>query len=230
MKYGLYIFENHKYKNILISLLPNLNSFLSLFYRCETLAKYILIKKMYKLLELPVDILHKLSVKEAQKTHMLTGYISPQDITLLLLCSEIDKVTKYNYKDIIRFIREYNDIRIGKINVSWGKGNHLNKVCNIYEHFNKHTKDNLEKIYWEQVLEVVTPTSYKLFTENIFKMLDKVVIHSNGRNTYMSGFYNNFFVVGRYHNNIFGISSCYYVEDGEKLGRYVDRCVKIVNI
>ena len=52
-----------------------------------------------------------------------------------------------------------------------------------------------------------------------------IVVSSNGKCTYYSGFVGNIFIVGRYEGDKFGISSCYYVVDGEKPGRYVDKCI-----
>lgn len=62
---------------------------------------------------------------------------------------------------------------------------------------------------------------------DLFYYMRDVIVHSNGRGTYMSGFYGNLFVVGRYCGETFGISSFYHVPLGVKEGRLKDLCFHV---
>ena len=111
-------------------------------------------------------------------------------------------------------------------NIKWGPGNHKNIAININEHFKKHVLSEEGK-YWFKILDKIDYTSYQKYAIDSFYKMKKVIIHTNGVDVYLSGFYGNIFIIGRYDNNIFGISSCYYVESGEKLGRYKGLCLQL---
>lgn len=225
MKYVTWLYSHHKYKNILISPLTIFQqiSFRSLFDMNSVCAIYIITKRLYRLLRLPVDILRLYSCNELQRIYMLMEYTSQDNMLLLLKYCKLSKITKYNINDLIRIIADHEDITNGVISVKWGKGNYANIETNIKQHYIKHVLSE-EGIYWKQVLPELTEYHYKFYTEKIFKRINKIVIHSNGRYVCLSGFYNNFFVVGKYEEGKFTISSCYYVVNGEKYGRYVDSC------
>jgi hypothetical protein len=112
-----------------------------------------------------------------------------------------------------------------KLSVQWGPGNNKTKKENVYKHYLKHALSD-ENQFWELILNDINCESYMKYTIGIFYKLSRVLIHTNGTNVYMSGFYNNVFVVGRYEGDVFGISSCYYIESGEKLGRWKNVCYK----
>jgi hypothetical protein len=70
---------------------------------------------------------------------------------------------------------------------------------------------------------------YKKFPVEKFYHMKKIILHSNGKEVYLSGFYGNFFIVGRIglSDELFLISSCYYVTDADKKGRYTTMLLDI---
>jgi hypothetical protein len=228
VKYVAWIYENHRYKNFLISALTeiHINIFMSLFNHDSDKAVFILVKRMWNLLNLSLDFLKKYTKRELQRIYILSEYVSIEDLISVITFCYLDKVTKYNIKDIIRYLHEYNDFKNGNNIVEWGPGNHDDIETNVVEHYNKHILSD-EGIHWKERLEEINMMAYKNYATTMFKKMDKIVIHSNGKLTYMSGFYDKIFIVGRYDKGVFGISSCYYVPSGEKLGRYIDECIKM---
>ena len=116
-----------------------------------------------------------------------------------------------------------------KINIGWWACNHGNVIKNIEEHFIKHVYHVLscEGVYWKSLLDEISCDSYKKYTIDVFYKMKNVIVHTDGINVYLSGFYDNVFIISRYHDDIFGISSCYYVENGEKNGRYKGICFEL---
>lgn len=109
-----------------------------------------------------------------------------------------------------------------KIKIEWGPGNHSDITNNIAMHYKKHVLSEEGK-YWNHI----SLTEYENYPINHFYDLKDVCVHTNGRRTYLSGFHNNIFIIGRYHNDIFGISSCYYVENSRKPCRYKNLCFEL---
>lgn len=227
MKYEAWVRQNHKHKNALIlSLSTNqLSIFISWFEIDSDKATYILNKRLGKLFDLPVTLLNQYEKRYFRQIYMLFDYISKEEIITILPYCNLDKITKYNIRDVIRYFLDYDNLRNGIISIEWGPGNHKSIDINIKEHYIKHILSE-EGIHWKDRLHEITVNEYKNYAQNMFTKMDRVVIHSNGKSTYMSGFYENIFIIGRYHDGIFGISSCYYVQEGEKFGRYVDQCLK----
>lgn len=221
-KYVAYLCINHQHKNILLSHLSQsqITIFLTLLNYDPEKAIHLFKKKM--LIDLPLTICQQYNIKELEKIYMLSLY-SP-DLSQILPFCNLQKLTKHNVADIVRYYYEYNKLRINV--VEWGPGNHIDINTNIEEHYIKHvlSNDSNESIYWRHISSF---EEYKIEAQNMFQNMERVVIHSNGKLTYMSGFHKKYFIVGRYHHGVFGISSCYYVPSGEKLGRYIDQCIKL---
>lgn len=192
----------------------------------KNISIYILTKRLYNLLCLPIVFISKYDKNELVKLNKFTGLIGKDDIVELLSRIPINRLTVYNVKDLLLYTHQSVDLTTGKIHISWGPGNHSSIDENIMEHYNKHVLSD-EGVYWNNILNHMSCESYRDYAVESFYKMKRVIIHSNGKNTYMSGFRENIFVVGRYHEGIFGISSCYYVEGGEKMGRYNDMCFKI---
>lgn len=226
-------------------------NFMELFFLNEDVAKYILHKKLVELLELPNNLLTTYTFSELNKIHsLLKENVTNEDMILILSKCILSKVTIYNINDILTFLNEYNDLMSGKLKVEWGPGNslisdnddnsdtdtdnnHTIVALNIKNHYNKHILSE-ERHHWNTISCNLSREWYTNYPIVNFTTMERIVIHSNGRNTYLSGFVGNVFIVGRYHTEVnnegpnkkFGISSCYYVVGGNKSGRYVDKCTK----
>jgi len=229
MKYVSWIYEKHQYKHHIISKLSPLQIkyFIFIFNKNKSLAEYILINKLYNLFDIHDTINNKYTNKELIKLHMLAEYIPIQKGILLCTRINIDKINKYNVIPLLQFIDNEHNFINKKINIVWGPGNHGDLTKNVTEHFKKHVMSEMENKYWSSLLPDISYESYKNYAIKSFYKMKKVIIHSNGKFVYLSGFYNNVFIVGRYQEKVFGISSCYYVENGKKNGRKNDMCFKI---
>lgn len=228
MKYVAWVYENHIYKDKLLHNLTynELISFIRLFRNNKKKAEYILNRRLRCLLQLPlVDVLVAYSVRELGKLAKLTIKLSLDNIITMLSYVELDKLTIYNVEQIYMYVTNYLLFANKKVNIVWGPGNHPDPATNIKEHYAKHVLSSDEGKYWSSV--ITDCKSYEQYAINSFYHMKNVIIHTNGRNVYISGFYNNVFIVGRYHKNVFGISSCYYVESGEKPGRKENLCFRM---
>jgi hypothetical protein len=140
-------------------------------------------------------------------------------------------VTKHNILCIENFLHNLHKFRERKINIKWGSGNNKDINTNILLHYNKHTVDSLEENeQWKKFYNGdISLEMYKKFPMKYFYQMKKIILHSNGKEVYISGFYNNFFIVGRLNESteLFSISSCYYVVNGEKKGRYTTMLLDI---
>ena len=224
--YVAWVYENHKYKNSIMKNLSskNIKGFIRLFNVNKCIAIYILTKRLFKLLQLPCDLILKYDTKDLCKVNMLLEFMSVDLLIAFLPRCNLERITKHNIRDVIRYYNDYQQIM--NTTSQWGPGNHSNIDENITQHYIKHVLSD-EGRYWESLLSDMSEESYKDYAQNMFKRMERVVIHSNGRQTYMSGFYGKVFIVGRYNEGVFGISSCYYVNNGEKPGRYIDTCINI---
>lgn len=170
-------------------------------------------KGWYFLLDLPV-----VDCRYYNKLYQLTTKLSIEEIGKLCQFAILEKVTIHNARDILRFID--NPIPVPE----WGPGNFGDVTINQIEHYNKHILSE-EGEYWKTICPNLTLEWYINYPISNFHKMTNVVVSSNGKYTYYSGFVDNVFIVGRYEGDKFGISPCYYVVDGEKPGRYVDRCI-----
>lgn len=175
------------------------------------LANSIMKKKLCNLIGLPIDLLASYSLRQLNRLSGLVEACGYESIVCVLPHVKLEKVTKYNVRDLCRYIRDLNAFKEGCIHVTWGPGNNGSPSENAIRHMRKHLTDAPLGVYIE------TPVQ-------LFYYMRDVVVHSNGRGTYMSGFYDNLFIVGRYCGDAFGISSCYLVASGHKEGRLKDMC------
>jgi hypothetical protein len=138
-----------------------------------------------------------------------------------------EKISMYNVTKLLLFVKDEYRFRNKMIDIKWGPGNNGNRMDNVKKHFIKHVLSD-EGYYWVNILNDISCKEYEQYAINIFYKMKNVIVHSDGVNVYLSGIYGNVFIVGRYDDNgLFGVSSCYYVKDGDKLGRYNDYCFEI---
>ncbi len=217
-KYVAYLYTHHQYKNLLLSNLSQsqIQLFISLLDYDPKKAITLFKKRLFT--DLPIEVYKQYDIIELEKIITLLPYSS--DLLQILPLCNLQKINKHNVCDIVRYYHEFSNLRSGP--VQWGPGNHIDIGTNIQEHYIKHVLSKDED--WNFISSV---KEYQEEAQNMFCKMERIVIHSNGKSTYMSGFYNKYFIVGRYHQGIFGISSCYYVSSGEKLGRYTDQCVRL---
>jgi len=171
--------------------------------------------------------LRKYNVSELIK---LNKIISNNKTRLETIIKVFDKfnsinITEHNFDKLLLYLRDID--KFSNMKVGWGPGNQGDTTSNLHQHFNKHVLSNEESKYWSSILNNLDYKSYKNYAINFFNKMNKVIIHTDGVNIHLSGFYNNIFIIGRYHDDVFGISSCYYVNNGEKLGRYKGLCLKL---
>lgn len=228
MKYEAWLnTPDYKYKYHLISKLTSVqyNNFLELFIKNKNHATYILFKKFYILFDL--NNLDTFSESELIKLNKITKLI-PLNVAIDVFKKiNYTRVTERNVKKLLLYLTDVNNFKNNKINIAWGPGNHGNVTNNIQEHYIKHILSE-EKIYWEGILGEINADSYAQYAIDNFYKMKNVIIHTDGINVYLSGFHNNIFIIGRYDdNNVFGISSCYYVEGGAKPGRYSGMCFEL---
>ena len=209
-------------------MLKNLTStqyknFISLFNENEELAIHIIKSKFEIALDLPIKSL--LLIKSewvAKLKSLINDKISLIEILWIINqidSSNIGNLTKYNIENIYQFFIQYLDFSNKQIKIEWGKGNYDNVEKNLYEHYKKHVLSEDEHEIWKKILSNITKEEYQKYAINSFYEMQNIVLHTNGRQVYISGFKDKIFIVGKYENFIFTISSCYYVEIGEKNGR-----------
>lgn len=225
MKYVAWLNINPQYKNHILKTLNELQyfNFLMLFFKNRNLAEFIFYKKLYHVLYLTnIDY----TPDELIKLNKLLNI----SLKLLKLSSDIfhkihyPYVNKHNIHNLLLLINDFHGKK--HICIAWGPGNHENPIINVKAHYLKHVLSD-EGIYWKDLLTDFTLDHYKNYAIDSFYKMKKVIVHTNGKHIYLSGFYGNVFIIGRYHENIFGISSCYYVINGEKEGRYKNKCFDI---
>lgn len=162
--------------------------------------------------------------------HKLNKLILKNKISLDVIIKLFNKfntenITEYNAAKLLLYLRDLD--RILRSNIKWGSGNNNDVNQNIINHFKKHVLCPNEGQYWIKILDEMNYNSYEKYAINSFSKMKKVLIHTDGVDVYLSGFHDNIFIVGRYDNDIFTISSCYYVKSGEKLGRYKGLCLQL---
>jgi len=226
VKYESWLKTNKQYKYNLISKLTQnqYNNFIYQFFVNKEQTSYILFKRLNVLFGCS-----KLKSYTTSELIKLNNIVSNNKLSLDLTIKLFDifkttNITEYNIDKLCLYIKDIENNF--NFNIKWGPGNHKNIAININEHFKKHVLSEEGK-YWFKILDKIDYTSYQKYAIDSFYKMKKVIIHTNGVDVYLSGFYGNIFIIGRYDNNIFGISSCYYVESGEKLGRYKGLCLQL---
>ncbi len=226
MKYGAWLETNKHYKSNLINklTLQQYNNFLQLFFENKIQTEQLLFKKLFNLFD--SNNLGTYNYKQLIKLNNIANHVGLEDAIRLFNKINYQKINKYNAKNLLLYLNDEDKFKCGKINIDWGPGNHGNINNNIAQHFIKHVLSE-EGEYWKTLLTEINYDNYKKYAIDAFYKMKNVIVHSNGFDVYMSGFYGNIFIIGRYHKWVFGISSCYYVESGEKHGRFNNYCFGI---
>lgn len=221
--------ENSLHKEKLLSKLSELEKQNLLIGFCinQSLTEYIFHSKLYRLFNLSFDFLGKYNNTELLRLHKIIEYVGIDNTIKICSKAKINNITKYNANLLLLYINNIENFISKKIAINWGPGNYGRYEKNIDEHYKKHILSD-EGMYWSNILSELNCEYYKKYAIDSFYKMKNVIVHSNGKNVYLSGFYGNVFIVGRYDNNqTFGISSCYYVINGEKKGREKDFCFYI---
>ncbi len=226
MKYEAWCHIDKHYKSNLINklTLQQYNNFLQLFFENKLQTEQILFKKLFNLFD--SDNLGVYNIKQLIKLNYIAKHIDLIAAKQLFNIINYQQINVYNVKKLLLFLNDEHKFKSHEIDVDWGPGNHGNVHDNVNQHFIKHVLSD-EGIYWKTLLNEINCDNYKKYAIDAFYKMKNVIVHSNGFKVYLSGFYGNVFIVGRYCNELFGISSCYYVESGEKNGRYNDYCFDI---
>lgn len=191
-----------------------------LFDFSRDLFEVILRRRLYSLLDIPFELLNdrKISALNKIDSFLRSENITTDDMITVLTKCDLSKVTTYNISDVVKYLNDQP--KWSKNKIKWGAGNNSDVDSNIQQHYFKHVLSDEGK-FWHK-LGVITLNDYLQYPLDNFGRMKKVLVHSNGVSTYLSGFVDHIFIIGRYDKNDFGISSCYYVESGEKPGRYSD--------
>lgn len=228
--------ENYQYKIALLATLSPFQQrkFLLLFFHNRECALYILYRKMNGLLDLSLEFLSKCCTLPTWKKYLAkinsvknALHISNMEKTFNRVQANYHNVSIHNVKDILQFVEQERLFCTKQIPISWGPGNHKNSEINIQRHYEKHVLDPVEGVFWHSILQPANRDTYAAYAINAFYKMKRVIVHSNGRYVYLSGFVDKVFIVGRFDDQKFGISSCYYVSEGEKKGRWNDICFEI---
>jgi hypothetical protein len=227
VKYVAWLNTDQKYKCHLISNLNVLQylNFIILFIINREQTEFILYKKLYRLFD--VCNFCKYSKKELVKINKFSEKIPLKSVLQLFNRINNKHITIYNANKLLLFLRDEYKFKNKMITIKWGPGNHGNVNDNIEKHYIKHVLSCEEYIYWRYLLDDICCESYKQYAIDAFYKMKNVIVHTDGVNVYMSGFYGNVFIIGRYHDDVFSISSCYYVGNGEKNGRYEGLCFEV---
>ena len=232
MKYVAWVYDLHKYKTVQLSALSSgqLEAFKPIFDQNKSAAVHILKKKLYEILDLDLTFVLKMTTTLHKICSMLRYGISSQIVISVfnrVQSESIKNITTHNIRQIYQFVCMEKDFTQGKIPIQWGPGNHTDQLTNLQAHFVKHVETDPERANWSGILSKPDLESYESYAVNLFYKMRDIIVHSNGRHVYLSGFCQNVFIVGRFDGETFGISSCYYVESGVKRGRESDMCFRL---
>lgn len=236
---------NIEYKTHLLSFLEpiHIEAFLKLVQIGDpSIVTFILSKKLFALLELEsIELVVGYSFDNLKKISTLCHAERLSNIIVVLQRVDILKTTEYNIKDLYKYVSNVNNFISGKVPIQWGPGNNKHPQLNAYNHCIKHTECNSDYAHehteWEQIHKSKVKFNniadlYNNHAVKCFYKMTDVIVHTNGRGVYMSGYYTTanikIFIVGRYDKNVFGISSCYCVSPYKKLGRHSDKVLDIV--
>ena len=224
-----WLYKNEIYKRQLLKRISSVgqNNLVDLFHYNSSLALTIIEEKYYTLLNINIELLKNVNPTWVTKIKRISESISIYDtLWLFNKVTDINNITKNNAKFLMVFFEQYDNFKENKIEIKWGKGNHNDAETNLNEHYKKHLLSE-EGYMWKNVLDCMDVNSYKEYAIKSFYNMNNIVIHTDGNNIYISGFINKIFIVGKYSDNTFSISSCYYVESGEKKGRHKTSLYKI---
>lgn len=159
--------------------------------------------------------------------HAFAKKMPLRDVVEVFDAVAVDQITSSNIRKLLLFIRD-KPYFSNKSRVKW-----RSKEC-LVQHYRKHvlsSEENnkvlpVECVYWKYLLKNIECASYERYAIDSFYKMKNVIVHTDGAEVWLSGFHGNVFIIGRYSDKVFGISSCYYVVDGEKQGRYKGLCFR----
>lgn len=226
--YEAWLKNNTLYKTHLLSFLPSdkAESFLLLIVQSPEKILHILRKRLFVLFDRP-ELLERYNCRQLSKIAGLSTIIPLANLATVLEKVDLCKITKHNVKDLYKFVSNSLDFSEGRVRIVWGPGNNRYSSLNSVKHYRKHSEYDgeesycLEYLQWEKMDMNDYPTYSEYALDSFYKMKD-VLVHTNGRGVYLSGFHGNVFIVGRYNGDEYGISSCYYTDTPRKLGRELD--------
>lgn len=153
------------------------------------------------------DIIHLL-----YSSQQLLVYCDNHNVNkfIKLLGDNINKITPYNICDLFLMFLIIHRKKFDGFN-QWGVGNHATTKINVQKHYEKHILSKREN--WESY-NIYNAKDYEMFAINTSKIIKNRMVHTNGKNVYLSGFYKNILIIGRLGNERqIAISSCYIVYD-----------------
>lgn len=202
----------------------------------ESKLMFILSKRSFSLLYLTREIIEKYTCKELRKIEVLRDICTLNKIVAVSNVVDLHHITRRNVVDLYKYVSNLDKFCLRQIDIDWGPGNNKNSHTNAIEHYKKHAqyknlseddllkaRDDYETEYLEWSKILFDDKLYLKYPVEHFYNMKDVMVHTNGKGVYMSGFYMNVFIVGRYEGDKFGISSCYYVKNGRKKGREVNK-------
>jgi hypothetical protein len=167
MKYVAWLNNNHKYfQNLFPLLKDNLDALPKLYALNKT--HYIVTNKLTILLNflnyllsnpstINVNILFQYLDKDIKKFDLLLNQINKEDFNYfaqLLSISVFEKITKYNIKDLILYVKSYSSFVSCNVKIQWGIGNNKNISINILNHYTKHVASSSDEgITWSNILD-----------------------------------------------------------------------------
>lgn len=229
MKYEAWLTTNFQYKYRLINNLSDVqyNNFRKLLCLNLKQAEYILYKRLNLLFNFDnYSNLSTYSNKQLIKLYKISNHIGLENAVYVFNHASYDKISVNNVDKLSLYLKDKEQFEKKLIKVNWGPGNNKDIQLNINNHYTKHVLSLDENEYWN-FLNVKDANTYKQFAIDAFYKMTNVIVHTDGRNMYLSGIYKHIFIIGRYDKDVFGISSCYYVNNGEKEGRYAGLCFNL---
>jgi hypothetical protein len=164
--------------------------------------------------------LDKYSYSQIRKLRALskgTNYINLGVLIKLFDNFNYEHITKHNWNSLLSHLKDFDnnlspvrsDVKHRSVltsdnssfNVEWGSGDHKSKKENVNAHYTKHILSS-EGDHWVNLISK-DKQSYERYAIDSFNKLKKVLVHTDGKNIYISGFLGNVFTIGRYHDNKF---------------------------
>lgn len=195
-----------------------------LFHNYKLVFDLIMRQRLWSVLKLE-DQMMKLDRVQMVRLEKVMSFVSESSAKKLVQMG-VDPmlITSHNQSDLIRFMEMKDLFENRQVPIQWGPGNHGCPELNLYKHWEKHIEtDPTEQSKWSVILDDLTVESYGNYAIKSFYQMSDVIVHTNGKFVYLSGFVGSVFVVGRLDKGVFGISSA-YVAETDKCGRHNGKC------
>lgn len=201
------------YKKLILGQLPDdiVEKFLFVLENNTKAAEWLFQTKTFVLLKISINNFNSLTFKDVKLfAKLLANGITTSEIDYLLqINTNINNITTHNVKDFIWISKNIQNTT----EVIWGPGNCDTIQENIESHYKKHV------FAPNEIWEINSTKEYEEFAIKHFENVTNKIIHTNGKTVFVSGFYGKYFIIARVDKCFLSISSCYYVESGEKTGR-----------